>query len=295
MEEEDIRKKEVFVPATNNLIGFKKYKVQFKCFLDSVWIKSLNHAAKEQNLNKLSARLEEIVPDIKHQYSTFELNTPYLILKVRNQHAFQISLIEEIINEFDNPVIVDIGDSAGTHLQYILSIYKNKNIECLGVNLDTKAIDRIKAKGLNAIYARAEDLNKYNVNADIFLCFEMIEHLIDPFHFLHELSSKTQCKYLVITVPYLKKSRVGLHHIRSGRKDDICAENTHIFELDPEDWKLIVQHTGWKVVKERIYYQYPRKHLLWITKYLWRKFDFEGFYGLILMKDDAWSSKYKDW
>lgn len=190
-------------------------------------------------------------------------------------------------------MIVDVGDSAGTHLQYIRSIYENKNIKCMSVNLDVKAVERIKAKGLDAIKARAEDLSKYNINADIFLCFELVEHLMDPCHFLHE--ARGWCKYLIITVPYLKDSRVGLHHVRGGNKDDVCAESTHIFELDPEDWKLFVKHAGWKIVKEKIYYHYPKRSFLYITKYLWKKYDFEGFYGLILMKDDTWSSKYKDW
>ena len=257
---------------------------------------SIEKASKEQGLKSLEDKLTKIVPDITYQYSTFEVNNPYIEVKVRNQHAFQISLVNEVISEFEKPTIVDIGDSAGTHLQYIMGLHsKNKKIQCLSVNLDAQAVEKIKQKGLEAVNARAEDLHKYNINADIFLCFEMLEHLMNPCHFLHELSTKTNAKYLVITVPYLQNSRVGLHHIRGGVLRDVYAENTHIFELSPKDWKLLVRHSGWNVAQERIYLQYPKRGFLWITKALWRRFDFEGFYGMILTKDNTWSSKYMDW
>lgn len=271
-----------------------------KPFLREIWqlfLKtSLEKAAKQQKLKNIADKLAEIVPDITNQYSTFKIDNPYLRTKVRNLHAFQISLVNETIREFEEPVIVDIGDSAGTHLQYIIGLHsKNKKIQCLSVNLDAQAIEKIKQKGLEAVNARAEDLHKYNIDADIFLCFETLEHLMNPCHFLHELSTKTNAKYMVITIPYLKNSRVGLYHIRGGALRNVYAEHTHIFELSPKDWKLLVRHSGWSISQERIYLQYPKWGLFWFTKDLWRRSDFEGFYGMILTKDDTWSSKYMDW
>jgi len=261
----------------------------------SVMRRSIVKASKEQGLKNIVDKLTEIVPDITDQYSTFKLDNPYIKVKVRNQHAFQIALANEVISEFEKPTIVDIGDSSGTHLQYIMGLHvKYKKIQCLSVNLDDQAVDKIKQKGFDAVNARAEDLHKYNIDADIFLCFEMLEHLMNPCHFLHELSAKTNAKYMVITVPYLKNSRVGLHHIRGGL-GNVYAENTHIFELSPKDWKLLVRHSGWNIAQERIYLQYPKWGLFWITKFFWRRFDFEGFYGMILTKDDTWSSRYMDW
>lgn len=271
-------------------------KAYLRKILDLIYLKSLESAIKEQNFKELFLKLEQVVPNVSNQYSSFEVNTPYLKTKVRGLHAFQISLVNKAIEDIENLVIVDIGDSAGTHLQYIYGLNSNnKNIKCYSINLDAKAVERIKRKGFEAIHARAEDLQSYNVNADIFLCFETLEHLMNPCHFLYELSSKTRAEYLIITVPYLKDSRVGLHHIRSGRKDDVNAENTHIFEFSPGDWKLILKHSGWNVVSEKIYLQYPKWSLYRFTKFLWRKYDFEGFYGFILKRDNTWSSKYLDW
>lgn len=273
-----------------------KIKTTVKKGIDFLLKKSLESAAKEQKLCELRKKLKEIVPEITNQYSSFKIDNPYLEINVRNLHAFQLSLVNTIIGKFEKPVIVDIGDSAGTHLQYIIGLNpENKSINCLSVNMDQKAVDRIRNKGLIAVCARAEELQKYNVNADMLLCFEMLEHLMNPCYFLHELSSKMNVKYLLITVPYLKKSRIGLHHIRNVGENEVFAENTHIFELCPADWKLLVQHSGWQILHEKIYLQYPKYGLLRITQPLWKRFDFEGFYGLILERDDTWSSKYLDW
>lgn len=271
----------------------KKEKRQLIEFL---WEKSLERAACEQKLAKEAELLGKIVPDITNQYSLSKLGSSYAVKKVRYMHAFQVALVKRVLAEFEAATIVDIGDSSGTHLQYITALNNgNKKIKCLSVNLDAQAVKKIKEKGLVAIQARAEELTKLNINADIFLCLEIVEHLTDPCRFLYDLSIKSNAKYIIMTVPYLKKSRVGLHHIRQNRTANLGAENTHIFELNPSDWKLLIKHSGWKPVHEEIYLQYPKKHILSFTKALWRRFDYEGFYGLILEKDDSWSSKYPDW
>ncbi len=262
--------------------------------LEALLRRSLEEAAKKQGLEELCGRLRRIVPDISNQYSTRKLDSSYLKTKVRNQHAFQISLIGKVINEFKAPRIADIGDSCGTHIQYIKGIYPQVT-DCLSINLDEAAVEKIKAKGLQAVGARAEELKNLDLKADILLCFELLEHLSDPNAFLHTLAGVKQAKYLILTVPFLKESRVGLHHIRNLRADKVCAENTHIFELNPVDWKLLARHAGWDIVYERIYLQYPRFSLLGLTRPLWQKYDFTGFYGLILKKDDSWAIKYSNW
>ena len=234
----------------------------------------------------------------------FVVKGEFLNLKVRACHAFQIDLAQHAISMLNKSkyVIVDIGDSSGTHLQYLESIYSESTIETLSVNLDKKAVDRIKNKGMKAIQCRAEELHKHSDfksdSVDIFLSFEVVEHLMNPVNFMHTMAIESQCKYFVVTVPYLYRSRVGLHHVRAGKErlpDYFIAENTHIFELSPDDWNLIFKFSGWKIVKSIRYTQYPIKNPLSLLRWGWRKTDFDGFYGVILEKDDTYSKRYQDW
>lgn len=274
-----------------------KIRDRLKTYIQPILARSIRCAVREQGLEALADKLEKIVPDISRQYSLFEVKGDYLKAKVRAMHAFQMTLLDKAIRNFqDSATIVDIGDSAGTHIQYVKGLYaQNMNIKSLSVNLDEKAVAKIRAKGLDAVCVKVENLKNYDIQPDIFLCFETLEHLMDPCNFLRSLLLGTKAEYLIVTVPYLVESRVGLHHIRGCAQNDVYAENTHIFEFSPNDWKLLILHSGWRIKAEKIYLQYPQRGLLRITRSYWRKSDFEGFYGLVLSRDSGWSSKYKDW
>lgn len=270
--------------------------------------KAILNSNTNRNENRLANRLMEIVPDISNQYTTttIDMKDELLVNRVYCQHAFQMSIALKTIELFiakntsDIVTVVDIGDSAGTHLIYLQELMKDQSlsINALSVNLDKIAVEKIKSKGLNAICCRAEELHTVEgggIKADIFMSFEMLEHLFDPISFLHSMATKAECEYFVITVPYLTKSRVGMHHIRQNLKEDRLAENTHIFELCPEDWDLIFQFSGWEIVYSDRYTQYPKSGILNLTKYIWRKFDFDGFYGVILKRNLEISNRYRDW
>lgn len=262
---------------------------------EALLARSLRAAAREQGLAALSARLAKANPDLTKQYTSFDIDSPYLETKVRNQHAFQISLALPEIQAQPKAVVVDIGDSSGAHVAYLKALDGASGARYLSVNLDPVAVEKVKARGQEAVLARAEELDKHGITADIFLSFETMEHLSDPVSFLHALAAKTKCRRLVLTVPYVRRSRVGFQHIRHGLKGPVSAEKVHIFELCPEDLRLMFQHAGWKVEREAVYLQYPRWSWLLLTRWIWRRWDFEGFYGAVLSRDSSWSALYTDW
>jgi len=157
----------------------------------------------------------------------------------------------------------------------------------------------LRSKGIEAIEARAELLHKhpeFDGCADIFLSYQMLEHLFDPIGFLHKMAIESECVFFVITVPYVKQSRVGLDLVRyPDNKRVYNAETTHIFELSPSDWDLVFKFSGWSIVDSAIYTQYPNRTPVTLLRYLWRKYDYDGFYGVILEKDESISKQYQSW
>ena len=134
---------------------------QEKHWTEPLLLRSLESAVREQGLYALREKLRGVVGDLSDQYTHTKVADPYIECKVRNMHAFQISLVQEIIGQFQSPVIVDIGDSSGTHLRYVQGLFsEGRDIRTLSVNLDAQAVARIKARGMEAIHARAEDLAK---------------------------------------------------------------------------------------------------------------------------------------
>lgn len=275
-----------------------------KSYLKAFFFKALSYglfaASKEQKLENLVQKLKAIIPDLSDQYVTFKVENEFLERKVRNLHAFQVRLIMDAVNiikrKKENALLVDIGDSSGNHLIYLKNLMSN--IESISVNTDKEAVRRINMKGLKSIESRAEELHKntaFNKSADIFISLEMLEHLESPTSFLTDMSQKSKCKLFVITVPLVNASRVGLYQIRNARDDrPLDPENTHIFELSPDDWDLLFKYSGWKIKNRYKYFQYPRKSPLTLLRFFWKMLDdFDGFYGVILEKDDTYINRKK--
>lgn len=274
-------------------------------------IQSLKVGRKE-NIDFIT-KLEKILPSLKDQTNFQNDDTKedskYLQHKKRNLHAFQLQFTLDKIKEYkessnaDKISLIDIGDSSGNHLIQLQELDKDIN-NIASVNLDIKAIEKIKKKGIEAYHCRAEELlEKYDLRPNFFISYQMLEHLTDPVRFLHSISESnkkkggvTSCDRFIISVPYQKRSRVGFWHMRFPDTKTIRnAEDVHIFELSPEDWKLLAEFAGWEVVSDKIYYQYPKWHWLYFTKYLWKRFDFEGFYIMELKINNKWSKLYESW
>ncbi len=268
----------------------KNIKVLKKIY-DWIRIYSLDKACIEQKLKFMFYDLICLVPNIKDQYSHGELDTLYLQDKVRMLHAFQMSLIKDYAKENNANFIVDIGDSSGLHLEYFENLYGTL-WQSLSINTDPKAIERIRKRGYGATQIDAVKFAEgygygYIANTpDMIWMFETLEHIEDPIRLLKALKRYKNPKRIIITVPYVSNSRIGMYHLRKPHDffTRLTPETTHIFELSPEDWKLLFRYCGWEIEKEQIYYQYPRKRLItkWLWKWYWKKYDFEGFYGVVL-------------
>lgn len=257
--------------------------------------------AENDDLHSIAVRLMEIVPDIsKQEESGRDTFNNYWELKRRTLQAFQCRMMMYALENCDieEITVVDIGDSAGTHMLYLKALAKEKfQLDTISVNLDPRAIEKIRARGLQAFLCRAEELDLGDRKVDLFTSFQMVEHLHNPAIFFRRLAVRSDCERMLITVPYLKRSRVGLHHVRNKSRKMIFAEDEHIFELSPEDWALLLLHSGWKVKSSQIYYQYPRR---WpvaraVLSWFWKNTDFEGFWGAVLEKDMTYTNAYQDW
>lgn len=262
---------------------------------------SIKFALKQNGYAEMVERLRTIVPDISNQESSKASTfNDYWELKRRALQSFQCSMMLKALENLPSGklTVVDIGDSAGTHMLYLKELTKDRfDIKTVSVNLDPRAIKKIEVRGLKAMLCRAEELDFGDKRIDMFTSFQMVEHLHNPVIFFRRLAKKSLGDRMVVTVPYLRRSRVGLPYIRNKSRQHVCAEEVHIFELNPKDWNLIFLHAGWRVVYNEFYYQYPR-HIPLISTFFswfWRSTDYEGFWGAILMKDTEFSDLYLDW
>lgn len=264
---------------------------------------SLDAAAAEQDLAALRERLRAILPDISDQYSAALDSVEYARYwerKMRGLHAFQIACAQAAIERVGgkNLVLADIGDSSGNHALYLKALAPDKVARVISVNLDPVAVDKVKAKGGDAILARAEELDLTGIRPDLFLSFEMVEHLTDPLRFLHKLASQGSARHLLMTVPWRRHSRFGGADLRQPLErlpERLSAEALHIYEFNPADWLLLARLAGFTPVFTRLYRQYPIRHPLVVTRPLWSRLDFEGFFAAFLVRDLSLAQRYAAW
>lgn len=119
---------------------------------------SLFWSMSQNGLHDLAEKLRAIIPDISNQDSCCkEIFNAYVEVKWRACHAFQCSLMLKCMEKInaDRVTVVDIGDSAGTHMLYLKELTKNRFlVDTISVNLDERAIEKISARGLKALLCR---------------------------------------------------------------------------------------------------------------------------------------------
>ncbi len=266
--------------------------------------RSVDAAVREQGLADLRAKLRVQIPDLADQYTQGIDPVEYARYwetKMRSIHAFQIDSALQALESLggDRLTVVDVGDSSGNHGAYLKAIAPPGRIDrMVSVNLDPVAVDKIKAKGGEAILCRAEALDTHGLQPDLMLLFETLEHITDPLRFLHTMAADGNIDNILLTVPYRVNSRFGGDLIRRAAADipgEITPEQVHIFELSPEDWQLLARLAGYRTDFCRIYRQYPQRSWARLMKPVWRRLDFEGFISLSLKRDDALSSHYTGW
>jgi len=286
----------ILIKKALSLIGMKPRVVYEKI---GMW--SIHKAINQSGLYPLVEKLREIVPDVSDQESSEkDIFNDYWEVKRRALQAFQCALMLKHVNSIHSKriTVADIGDSAGTHMLYLKELTKDRfSIDTISVNLDAKAIEKIQQRGFKAILCRAEELDLEGQHVDFYTSFQMVEHLHNPAIFFRRLAKRSKTNKMILSVPYLKASRVGLHQIRYKTNKKISAEEEHIFELSPQDWTLLFLHGGWKVIHSQFHYQYPQRWpvISLVLKLFWRHSDFEGFWGVILEKDTEISDLYQDW
>ncbi|HRR41120.1 MAG TPA: hypothetical protein P5244_07810, partial [Syntrophales bacterium] len=112
--------------------------------IDRIMTWSLARSNRQRGEQDLKNRLISIVPDISEQYTAFRLDgdNRYLLEKVRGQHAFQMGLALKAIEMFvrgkgaDKVNVVDIGDSAGTHLRYLEGLKEDLGIDMASMSVN---------------------------------------------------------------------------------------------------------------------------------------------------------------
>lgn len=74
-------------------------------------------------------------------------------------------------------IYADVGDSCGNHILFLKGLIPKKKLRTISINIDPVAIEKVRAKGLEAIQVPVEKIESIGLKANIIASFQMMEHL----------------------------------------------------------------------------------------------------------------------
>ena len=168
----------------------------------------LKYQEKKLGYDRIEKVFDSLNIDLSDQYSYSNGLSEYTKKKIQLEHSFQVSFTAKLIKQlikcdkipnYKGKVnVVDIGDSAGTHIRKLRAALERDNIAIDGVsvNLDPIAIEKIRSNGGKAVLCRAEDY-KADERVDIYMSFEMVEHLHNPAIFFHNIAKADNAAHTI--------------------------------------------------------------------------------------------------
>ena len=139
----------------------------------------------------------------------------------------------ELTADYGCTTLVDIGCGDGGFLQLINLFYdKVWGYDFQPANIDGARIDRkVDVKYYNIV----KEFEKLDLNADVGVMTEVLEHLDNPHTYLKELLLKTSLQYLILSSPVnetLEKHYEG-----------------HVWAWDMGGYANLINESGWLMIK----------------------------------------------
>ena len=117
---------------------------------------SLKIQKRRLEFDKIEECFNDLNSDLAEQYTEKAQHTPFRDIKIKNQQAFQVDFTKNAIEKYILSTgtkeihVVDIGDSAGTHIKKLRKLMEHDNrpaLHAVSVNLDPVAVDKIVRGG----------------------------------------------------------------------------------------------------------------------------------------------------
>lgn len=198
--------------------------------------------------DKCGLELNEILLNSKENKSIYEEDSIYSnsdSYKPGNTYPKYTHDIVKIIKKFSNKndTILEIGSFTGN----LLFELKKQGIKAKGVELDPKAADVAKKRGLDIHTGDISTLEKNN-KYDLILGIAIFEHIEEPLDFLADIKNHLSEKGILILQFPNKDSLNQKISKYSKHSWDMYTEPGHLFFYGKKDTKRIFKKEGYKIL-----------------------------------------------
>lgn len=153
----------------------------------------------------------------------------------------------------DYKVAVEIGATSDMFLKHVKAERK------IGINVLDVCVEQLNRQGIIGIKTDGQRMPLADNEADLVICFETLEHTLNPLLFLAELGRIAKNKTL-LSIPWVSKTNIRAKW--HGRADPNGQPDSefHIFEFDEDDFRKVLSYTDFKVSKYQKLTNYEAKY-----------------------------------
>jgi hypothetical protein len=142
----------------------------------------------------------------------------------------------------DYEAAAEIGATSDIFLKHIKAKCK------IGVNVLDACVEQLNRQGITGLKTYGEKMPFEDSEVGLVICFETLEHVQNPILFLTELSRITKGR-LLLSIPWVSKTNIRARWHGMDNPDGKEDAEFHVFEFGEDDFRKILSHTDFKIVK----------------------------------------------
>ena len=208
----------------------------------------------------LEKRIKEIgnlrlVPRNHYAYTTVEDEFVYNLLTIQQNNLINFTI--ENTRGLDLESILEVGCTSDLFLKEVEADKK------MGLNFLDVCCEQIERQGIRSVKANADTIPLPEKSVDVVICYQMLEHSLNPIKVLRELERISK-GLILLSIPWVLKTNIRSKY-HGGQPDGRPMSEYHIFEFSEEDFRRILSHTNLKVegYKKLLNYRHFQTPLLY--------------------------------
>jgi SAM-dependent methyltransferase len=138
-------------------------------------------------------------------------------------------------------VVAEVGAASDMFLKRIDAGKK------IGVNVLDVCVEQLNKQGITGIKTDGQHMPLADDEADLVICFQTLEHTLNPILFLNELGRITK-KRLLLSIPWVSKTNIRARWYGMPEPGDQPELEFHVFEFDEDDFRKVLSYTDFEIV-----------------------------------------------
>lgn len=198
-----------------------------------------------------------VVPKNHYAYTLMEDEFAYNLLTIQQNNLINFTV--ENTGNMDIKSILEVGCTSDLFLREVNAKRKT------GINFVDVCCRQIQSQGIYPIKANANSIPLSDKSVDVVICYQMLEHTLNPIDVLRELERVSR-ELVLVSIPWVLETNIRPKY-HGDQPDGRPVSEYHVFEFSELDFAKILSYTNMEVKEYRklLNYKHFQNPLLYKT------------------------------